>query len=70
MICFVAINENDDEGSETKVNDQNPSYVIYFALLKEMHEDIKKLLKGNKLLKNKCSSLSKMNENVSDEMSY
>lgn len=41
MICFVAIKENEDESSDTKVNDQNPSYDDLLCSSETMHETCK-----------------------------
>lgn len=51
MVCFGAIKDKDDEGSDTEVDDQNPSYDDLLCASEETHIGMQKLLKRNNVLK-------------------
>lgn len=43
MVCFVAIEENNDESSDTEVKDDNPLYDELCCAFEEMYEDMQRL---------------------------
>lgn len=43
MVCFMAIEENIDEGRDTGVKEDNPSYDDLFCAFEKIHEDMQRL---------------------------
>lgn len=70
IVCFMAIKDNDDGGSDNRVNKSNLSYDKLFCAFEEIHEDIQRLLEKINSLKNEFYILSKQNEALTAEMIY